>query len=165
MLLLALCMSACGGRTNSAPKMADGSTIAIMIVPDRGITPDMAPDRVEQIDQLATWMENDLIDILTKTGYAATRTNDPTVEPGPGRYVLRLKITNYNAGSSAARMFVGFGAGAATLDTHFDLLGPSGIEISGDPSVASGRDWRNAARKVNAQTVDAVNARLKAVHR
>lgn len=167
MVAIAGFLVACGGgRTNSAPTMPDGSRIAIMVVPDRGITPDMEPDRVKQIDQLASWMENDLIDILTKTGYAATRSSDPNVTPGPGRYVLRVTITNYNAGSKAARMFVGFGAGAAVLETHFDLLGESGgVEVSGDPSVGSGRDWKNSARKVNLQTVDTVNARIKAIRK
>jgi hypothetical protein len=161
-VLTLVLMGACGGRTGSAPKNADGSRISILVVPDRGITPDMEPARVQQIEQLASWMENDLIDILNKTGYAAVRTEDPNVEPGPGRYVLRVRIVKYNAGSKAARMFIGYGAGAATLDTHFELVGESGnVEVSGDPSVGSGRDWKNAARKVNLQTVDAVNVRIK----
>jgi hypothetical protein len=161
-VLTLVLMGACGGRTGSAPKMPDGSKIAIMVVPDRGITPDMEPARVQQIEQLASWMETDLVEILNKTGYAATRTEDPNVQPGPGRYVLRVTITKYNAGSKAARMLVGFGAGAATLDTHFELVGEAGnVEVTGDPSVGSGRDWKNAARKVNLQTVDTVNARIK----
>src|SRR5690349_9678199 len=108
-----------GGRTGSAATMPDGSRIAIMVIPDRNLTPDMSPDRVAQINELATWMEGDLIDILNKTGYQATRSEDPSVQAGPGRYVLRIKISNYDAGSKAARIFAGFGAGAAKLDTHF----------------------------------------------
>jgi hypothetical protein len=107
-------------------------------------------------------MEGDLVDILNKTGYQATRTEDATLQAGPGRYLLRLKISNYNAGSKAARMLVGWGAGAAQLDTHFELVADGGaVAVAGDPSVASGRDWKNAARKVNLQTVDSVNARIK----
>lgn len=159
--LSALALLACGGRTGSAAKMPDGSRIAIMVHTDRGITPDMAADRADQINQLATWMENDLLSILDGTGYAAGRIDDPATAAAPGRYVLRVKIKNYNAGSKAARMMVGFGAGAAVLDTHFELIGEGGTPlIAGDPSVGSGRDWRNSARKVNEQTVDAVNARL-----
>ncbi len=161
-LALMLCaLNACGGRTGSAPKMPNGSPIAIMVYLDRGITPDMPPDRALQMNQLGEWMENDLLAILDKTGYTATRVADPAAAPGAGREVLRVKITNYNPGSKAARMWVGFGAGAATLNSHFELIGEGGATlIAGDPSVGSGRDWRNAARKVNLQTVDAVNGRL-----
>jgi hypothetical protein len=161
MLVAAFVFACGGGRTGSAPKNPDGSRIAILLFTDRGIQPDMAPDRVQQIDQMAEWMENDLIDILDKTGYAATRVADANTQAGPGRYVLRVTVKNYSAGSKAARMLVGFGAGAVVLDTHFELFGeaPAPLVI-GDPSVGSGRDWTNAARKVNLQTVDAVNARL-----
>ena len=161
-MLAALSLIACGGgRTGSAVKNPDGSAVAILCHFDRGITPEMTPEKQEQVQQLATWMEDDLLSILNKTGYAATRVDDPNTPAGPGRYVLHVTIKNYNAGSKAARMLVGFGAGAAVLDTHFDLVGEGGSSlVSGDPSVGSGRDWKNSARKVNLQTVDAVNARL-----
>jgi hypothetical protein len=161
-LMLATLAFACGGgRTGSAAKMPDGSPIAVMVNFNRNITPDMPPERAEQVNQLATWMEDDLLAILSKTGYAATRVEDPGIQAGPGRYVLRVAIREYNAGSKAARMLVGFGAGAAKLDTHFELVGDGAVAmVAGDPSVATGRDWRNAARKVNLQTVDTVNAAL-----
>ncbi|MFT3921281.1 MAG: hypothetical protein QM778_01975 [Myxococcales bacterium] len=90
--LLSFFAFACGGgRTGSAATMPDGRRIAILVVPDRNLTPDMSPERVEQVNELATWMEGDLIDILNKTGYQATRTEDSSVEAGPGRYVLKIK--------------------------------------------------------------------------
>ena len=165
-IVLALCLSlalfACGGsRAGRAPTLPDGSRIAIMVHSDRNITSDMAPDRVEQINQLAQWMERDLLQILEDAGYAPLRIDDPATPPGPGRYLLKVKIRNYNAGSKAARILVGFGAGAAVLDTHFELTGSGGEQVvSGDPSVGTGRDWKNAARKVNLQTVDAITGRL-----
>jgi hypothetical protein len=160
-VLISALVFACGGRTGSAPKNPDGSKVAIMLFTDRGIQPDMPPDRVQQIDQMSDWMENDLLSILDKAGYAPTRVTDPSAQPGPGRYVLKVTVKNYSAGSKAARMLVGFGAGAVVLDTHFELFGegPQPLVI-GDPSIGSSRDWTNAARKVNLQTVDAVNARL-----
>lgn len=152
----------CGGRTGTAATMPDGSRLAIMVHTDQRITPDMPPERVAQITQISEWMENDLLAILEKTGYAATRVADPATPPGPGRLVLRIAIADYNGGSKAARMFVGFGAGAAVLRTHFELYGDASPTplIVGDPNVGSGRDWRNSARKVNLQTVDALNGRL-----
>lgn len=159
--VLALALGACGGRTGSAATLPGGAKIAIMVFSDRGAPPGTAPEKVEQNDQLGEWMENDLLAILGGTGYAASRVIDPNTPVGPGRYLLRTRIVNYNAGSKAARMLVGMGAGAARLDTAYELIGPNGtVYIAGAPSVASGRDWKNAARKVNLETVDAVNARL-----
>jgi hypothetical protein len=150
-----------GGRTGSAPKNPDGSRMAMLVHFDRGITPDMTPERVQQMEQLAAWMESDLLAILEKTGYAAARVEDANAPTGPGRNLLRIKITNYSAGSKAARMLVGFGAGSAVLDTHYELIGEGGaVLVAGDPSVGSGRDWKNSARKVNLLTVDSCNARL-----
>ncbi len=160
-LLVAALMFACGGRTGSAPKNPDGSQIAILLYTDRGIQPDMPPDRVQQIDQMSEWMENDLIAILNKTGYAATRVAGADTQAGPGRHVLKVTVKDYSAGSKAARMLVGFGAGAVVLDTHFELYGEGASPlVAGAPGVGSGRDGTNAARKVNPQTADTVNAGL-----
>ena len=164
-LVLSCLLAACAGRTNSAPTLPDGNKIAIVLLPDRGITPDIDAERAKQLNDLGHWMEGDLVDILNKTGYSATRSNDDSIHPGPGRYVLRVKISNYDAGSKAQRILLGFGAGAARLDTHFELIGQdNAVALAGDPSVASGRDWTNAARKINLNTVDSVNAYLRRAH-
>jgi hypothetical protein len=160
--VLALALGACGGgRTGSAVTMPGGGKISIMVFSDRGTPPGTAPDKVQQNEQLGSWMESDLLAILEGTGYAAGRVADPNTPVGPGRYLLRTRIVNYNAGSKAARMLVGMGAGAAKLDMAYELIGPNGsVYVAGAPSVGTGRDWKNAARKVNLETVDAVNARL-----
>ena len=151
-----------GGRAGSAATMPDGRRIAIMVIPDRDITPDMSPDRVARINELATWMKGELIEILNKTGYQAARSEETHAAGGTWPLPAADQDPNYNAGSKAARMFAGFGAGAAKLDTHFELVKEGGVlAVSGDPSVASGRDWTNAARKVNLQTVDTVNAQIQ----
>lgn len=158
LLAMALVVGACGG---GAPTLPNGQPIAIMVFADRG-TAGMPPEKAQQIDQLAGWMEPDLMNILSKAGYGAVQVQDPNTPVGPGRYLLRTRIVNYNAGSKAARMFVGFGAGAAKLDTAYELIGPNGqVYVNGAPSVASGRDWKNAARKVNQEVVNAVNGRLR----
>lgn len=155
------CITACGGRTGSAAKMPDGKSILINVYFDSGVAAEMDDAQAKQRQQLASWMQADLINMIQGTGYNVVQVADPATPTGPGRYLLRVHITNYNAGSKAARMFVGFGAGAVQLDTHFELVGKDGeIVIAGDPSVGSGRDWKNAARKVNENTVDAFNAQL-----
>lgn len=151
----------CGGRSGSAAKMPDGKKILINLYFDPGTTPEMEEAQVKQLEQLADWMQPDLMNIIEGTGYDVVSVADPATATGPGRYLLRVRITNYNAGSKAARMFVGFGAGSLQLDAHFELVDTKGaIAIAGDPSVGSGRDWKNGARKVNEQVVDAFNGQL-----
>jgi hypothetical protein len=161
-LVLTLGLGACGGgRTGSAATLPGGAKIAILVYADHGTPPGTAPEKIEQNDQLGQWMDSDLLAILDGTGYAASKVADPATPTGPGRYLLRTRIINYNAGSKAARMLVGMGAGAAKLDTAYELVGPNGsVYVAGAPSVGTGRDWKNAARKINLETVDAVNARL-----
>jgi Domain of unknown function (DUF4410) len=158
--LLSLVFVACGGGVGKGPTLPGGQKVAVILEPDRNLT-GLEEARANQVNQLADFQEGDLLSLLLKAGYEPARATDAAAQPGPGRYVLKTKIVKYNPGSAAARMWVGFGAGAASIDFHYDLLGPDGsLYTQGDMSVGSGRDWRKAARKVNIDTVRAVNARL-----
>jgi hypothetical protein len=155
---MALALASCGG--GRAPTLPGGAKIALMVFFDRG-TAAMEPEKAQQINQLADWAEPDFLSILNNMGFAVAQVADPNTPPGPGRYVVRYRIINYNAGSKAARMLVGWGAGSARLDTGYELIGPNGtVYTQGAPSVSSSRDWKNAARKVNQEAANAINNRL-----
>lgn len=159
LLALALVLGACGGG-GKAPTMPNGAKIALLVHFDRG-TEGLPPEKVQQVGQLADYAEPDFLNVLNKMGYEASRVDDPNTQPGPGRYVVRYKIIQYNAGSKAARMFVGYGAGSARLDTSYELIGPDGTSYTkGAPSVASSQDWTKAAHKVNKDTAKAIDTRL-----
>jgi len=156
--------SACGGR-QGAPTLPNGQRLSIMVFLDRSVAPETPPEKVQQLQQVQDWMEPDLLALLRNAGYdaAGIMTMDAAGAGAPGRYTLRVQILNYSGGSKAARMFVGFGAGAARLDTHFELVGPNGQSyVSGSPGTATGRaDWQRVVRKVNQEIVAAVNMRLR----
>ena len=157
--LFTLLATACGGA-GKGPVQPNGQKVAIVLEADRNLT-GLEEARATQVNQLADFQEGDLLALLLKAGYEPARGTDAGAQPGPGRYLLKTKIVKYNPGSAAARMWVGFGAGAAALDLHYDLIGPNGTAYTqGDLHVASGRDWRKAARRVNILTVQAVNTRL-----
>jgi hypothetical protein len=157
-------VSACGGR-QGAPTMPNGQKLSIMVFLDRTAAPETPPEKLQQLQQVQDWLEPDLLNLLRHAGYdaAAIAGMDAAGASAPGRYGLRVQIMNYNAGSKAARMFVGFGAGSARLDAHFDLVGPNGQSyVSGSPGVSTSRsDWQQVARKVNQEIVAAVNLRLR----
>ena len=114
------------------------------------------------MEELSSWMESDLLAILNNFGYAGIRVDDANVTAGPGRFVLLVHVKAYDAGSRAARLLIGFNAGGATLDTHFELKGEGGTSlVAGDPSIRAGGDGRHAARRINMQTINAVDAYLR----
>lgn len=161
---LALGLAAgCGGI--KAPTMPNGQKIALMVVADRGIEPEFNEGQVSRRNQVGEWMETDLMNMLEKQGYAATLVSDPSqAQPGPGRYVLNVKITNYNPGSKAARMFGGIAGGIAgkcVLDTHYELVGEGGVMVTDDLSISSTNDWDKTARKANKLTTEAVTNRFR----
>lgn len=144
--LLGLTTSCASQRAARAP---DGSPYTIEVFFDRNA----AANNPEQIGQVVGFMDPDLREILEDAGYAVVpSTNPEAFVPGPNRFLLVVKVLNYNPGSKAARMLVGWGAGALVLDTqHVLFSGPGQIVFQGTGSVGSARDWNYAARKINVQ--------------
>lgn len=156
-----LAFTACGGR-QSAPTLPSGQRVAVLVFLDRSVAPETPPEKISQLQEVADFMEPDLLALLRNAGYDAAVASGPA-QPAPGQYTLRVQITEYNGGSKAARMFVGYGAGAARLDTHFELIGPNGQSYTqGSPGASTGRtNWQRVVRKVNQEIVAAVNVRLR----
>ena len=156
-----LAVSACGGR-QSAPTLPSGKRLAVLVFMDRTVSPETPPDKVSQLQEVADFMEPDLLALLRNAGYdAAVASGD--APPAAGQYKLNVQITDYNGGSKAARMFVGFGAGSARLESHFELFGPNGASYtSGSPGASTSQaSWQRTARKVNQEIVSAVSVRLR----
>ena len=145
-----------------APKTADGGKIHISVLTDRNLTPDLAAKQVEQYNQVGEFMEKDLVATLAKAGYeAAPIQKKEEFTPGQGKYLLAWKIVRYSSGSKAARMVVGFGAGATSLDIHFTLSADGTQELlAKDDGVGSSRDWTFCCRKLDQNIEKAVSAAL-----
>lgn len=145
---LLLLFTSCAGPMKAA-RAPDGSPLTLAIYFDRSST-NAKPD---QVNQLLGFMEPDLHSVLLAAGYRLEQSSNPeTFVPGPNRYLLIIRVVNYDPGSQAARRWVGFGAGAALLDVqHVLFAGPEQLLLQGTGSVASGRDWNYAAMKLNQQ--------------
>jgi len=134
-----------------------GTTISVLM--DIG-DDNLAQDKIDQRKQLNDFMGKDLVRMLDKAGYEATLIENRRQHKS-GTYLLKVTIVKYNAGSKAARIVVGFGAGAASLDTRYELFAPGGSRILSDEhGVGSSMDWTSCARKLNKQTVEAVKGKL-----
>jgi hypothetical protein len=114
----------------------------------------------DQREQLNDFMGKDLLSMLSKAGYEATLITNRN-QYIKGTYLLKVTIVKYNPGSKAARIVVGFGAGAVSLDTRYELFAPGGsLLVSDKHGVGSSMDWTLCARKLNKQTVSAISGKI-----
>lgn len=156
LLLAILLLTGCAASSGRAPRNASGNKLEILVLSDRG-------DNVTKaIGELAPFMEKDLIGQLNRAGYQAKQIKVKSeFTPGNGRYLLTTRIVNYNPGSSAARMIVGFGAGSASLDNHYELFGNTAQPLlSWDDGVGTSEHWSKLCRKLNSNTVKRINDHL-----
>jgi hypothetical protein len=150
-------LSGCAGGL-SAARGKTGGPITIELAFEQNPT----ARNPEQIAQLVEWMAPDLQRILTRAGYnVIAQPNANAFQPAPDHYLLFIHIVNYNAGSKAARMLVGFGAGTLTLDTNNELYaGPGQLVMRSNGATGSSRDWNAAARRINEQVAREITVAL-----
>jgi len=153
------------GFVHSAKAVEKNAQTTISILFDNGINETHDARQVKAQTQVSDWMDDDLVrvfDRYAKAGYQAKlieKRKDFT--PQPNNYLLTIKIINYHAGSKAARMFVGYGAGGVSFKIHYELSadGKKAI-LTNDDGVFSSREWINAARKLNENMAKAVIEKL-----
>jgi hypothetical protein len=146
-------------KESPSAAVSTGKNLKISVLMDEG-DEDLAMQKMEQREHLNAFMGKDLVRMLNKAGFEATLIESRN-QYKSGTYLLKVTIVRYNAGSKAARIVVGFGAGSASLDTRYELFAPEGNRILSDEhGVGSSLDWTSCARKLNKQTVDAVKEKL-----
>lgn len=136
----------------------------ICILFDNGVN-GLEARQVKSQTRLADWMQDDLVRVFAryaKTGYQAKlieKRKDFSAQPN--EYLLTVKIIEYRPGSKAARIIVGYGAGGVALKIHYELSANGrDMILTKDDSTYSGREWINAARKLNQNIAKAVTEKL-----
>jgi len=152
-----LCVLSVAGCTTSpqSPQGNAGKKIEIMVLSDRGNPAEMSQQQYKYRIEVGQWMERDLLNRLRRSGYEASLVETKEkFEARDGRYLLVVKIVSYNPGSSAARIVVGFGAGAASLDNHYEFYGTAPKPLmTWDDGVGTSQHWSRLPSKLNANTV------------
>ena len=155
-------------ETKPAPKRASvaptGAKTEIVVLCDRGATADLAPRQQQWRNEVGAWMEPDLVRELNRAGYQASLiASRDKFEAHDGRYLLAVKITSYNPGSTAARMMVGYGAGSAARNTHYELFGADAkAALTWDDGCGTSQNWQRLPRKLNENAVKRLNQQLQA---
>lgn len=153
------------GFVNSANAAEKNDPTTIYVLFDNGVSGNLDARQAKAQTQLSDWMDDDLVRVFAryaKVGYQAKLIeNRRDFRPQPNNYLLSVKIIEYRAGSKAARIVVGFGAGGVSLKIHYELFadGRNAI-ITKDDGVFSGREWISAARKLNENMAKAVTEKL-----
>ena len=161
LLVLVICLVGCAASQNGAVQ-ENGNKYVVMFLVDPGIESGMDATLIEQQKQVASWMENDLLRMLNRAGYqASTIRNRSEFHAGPGTYLLQARIERYNPGSQAARMIVGFGAGAASLDINYQIVNGHGKQlVDRADGVGSGRGWTYCCRELNQRMLNQLSANI-----
>jgi Domain of unknown function (DUF4410) len=131
-LLSLLCFVSSSCRSGGAVQgSAGGGRQPLDVLIEEGSPAEMTEKQYGLRKELRTAMERDLPRRLARQGFDMRLITSPTQNTGKetDAPLLIVRYEAYNPGSSAARMWVGYGAGAASLDLSM-TLGKGGKEIA-----------------------------------
>ena len=150
----------CGGpkKVNKSDKNSSAGNISVLSL--RGDTQDMTHDQVVELQRVGVWMDKDIIKQLNRAGYKATLIKSRQDFKGPG-HLLIIDVAKFNPGNRASRAFIGFGAGASSLDLHYQLLDSAGTVVSTwDDGVGSSKGGTYCAQTLNRNAITQLNSTL-----
>ncbi len=162
LIVLLVVVSGCA-RSAPAPNSSGGEKIEIMLLSHRGDPATMSERDYQFRIEVGQWMERDLLNMLRRSGYEAQQIiARKEFSPKAGRYLLEVTIDKYNPGSSAARIVVGFGAGAASLDNSYALSATLQQPVlSWSDGVGTSQHWNRLPRTLNERAVKKVSEYLR----
>ena len=111
-------LSGCGKR---AAKLNIDTAPKIVV-----LTIDNKPRNLEEgianeYDRVITWMNRDIIKVLKNSGFEATLIKSKKEYRSANGKLLVMNVSKLDVGNRGMRIFVGFGAGAASLDIDYKL--------------------------------------------
>lgn len=147
-----------------APKMSNGNSVTLFLHCDDGITNEMTDKEVEQVKEVSAFMKQHFIGLASKSGYRPMLIEaSEDYEAKPGQYLIKVKIKRYNPGNKALRVVVGFGAGAVSMDTYYELYSdvPTPILSKEDGVGSSNPNWIVVPAKLNEKMLSEVTNKIK----
>lgn len=133
------------------PLTAAGTPIHIDVLCDRGDPATMEEKQWRYRNEVGAFMEPNLVRRLGDFKFsAALIQKESDFKKQPGTYLLKVRITSYNPGSAAARILVGYGAGACSLDCEYELLDGEGKTLmKWTDGIGTSGDWRRLPIALN----------------
>lgn len=132
----------------------------ISVLSLRGSTSDMTQDQIVELKRVGAWMDRDIIKQLNRAGYTAKLLKSRSDFSGPG-HLLIIDVDKFNPGNRAARAFVGFGAGASSLDLDYQLLdSQKKVVTQWKDGVGSSKGGTYCAQTLNRNTIKQLQIKL-----
>lgn len=130
---------------------AAGPAVDILIEP--GDPAQLTPKQYEQRLDLKNYMVRTLPVKLGRHGIEGRIIGEKSDYAGEGRQLLVIRYLRYNPGATAARIIVGFGAGAASLDLSCELLDGDRQVLAWEDGCGTSENWQRLVNKLNDNTV------------
>ncbi|MCD6582892.1 MAG: DUF4410 domain-containing protein [Desulfuromusa sp.] len=159
-IFIALTTGCSGTR---APQQTAGAVVTggkISVLSLRGDTGSMTQDQIVELNRVGAWMDRDIIKQLKRAGYTAKLLKSHSDFSGSG-HLLIIDVDKFNPGNRAARAFVGFGAGASSLDLDYQLLDNQNKVVSQwKDGVGSSKGGTYCAQTLNRNTIKQLRSKL-----
>ena len=130
---------------------AAGPAIDILIEP--GDSAQLTPKQYEQRLDLKNYMVRTLPVKMQRHGIESRIIGEKSDYAGEGRQLLVVRYVRYNPGATAARIIVGFGAGAASLDVSCELLDGDRQLLAWEDGCGTSEHWQRLVNKLNDNAV------------
>jgi hypothetical protein len=129
MLSLLLLVGTVGGCGKKQLNLNPGVPKNIAVLSLDGNLAGQTADQARELDRTLRWMDRDMIRSLKRAGLNAVLVKDrKSYKKNMGKLLI-INVDNFNPGSRAARAFVGYGAGAASLDLNYAFLSEDGKNL------------------------------------
>jgi hypothetical protein len=140
-----------GCRSVRAPLASSGQRYHIDVLVDRGDPDSMESRQWGWRNEIGEYMEPNLVRRLGDYGFSSAQIGKASEARGTAdSYLLAVRIESYNPGSSAARILVGYGAGACSLDCHYELFDSAGKKVlEWDDGCGTSGHWTRLPNKLN----------------
>ncbi len=160
-LLVGLTVSCTQNDTKTAADIKPQGGIKLAVLTLDGDLPGQTADQARELDMVMQWMDRDIVKIMTNAGFQPSLIKDMrNYRPEMGK-LLVIDVERFNAGNRAARAFVGYGAGAASLDLGYKLLDENGALLSEwHDGVGSSRGGTYCAQTLNRRALEKVSGLL-----
>ncbi len=158
LILMMTFTGSCGKkRVSLNPNVAKDLTVLSL----DGNLPGQTDDQITELNRVLTWMDRDIIKNLKRAGFNAVIVKDmKEYKPNMGKLLI-IDVEDFNAGNRAARAFVGFGAGASSLDLSYKLLDQKGVPLMDwKDGVGSSKGGTYCAQTLNHNAIEKITTLL-----
>lgn len=149
----------------STPNIPESERRQLVLAIEEGDPNELGVTQYNQRVQLRDYMRADLVKRLDEAGFNVVEVaSSAEYAQYPGAQLLVVHYDNYDPGSAAARVMVGFGAGSCSLDLSAYLYDGERLLDSWRDGRASSMAWGKVVKKLDQEMVKRVRAVLQALN-